>query len=967
MFHLSFAQPDDFIHYTSASGLSSNTVYGCMQDQEGFLWFATDAGVSRFDGYTFTNYSTSDGLADNEVFFMHQDHSGRIWFATLNGHISYFYLGRFYNSANTPGLKPLDQSSRISGISEKKDGSILISYLHEGAILYDPANHVVRSHYILDNLLPIIYSSINEKGELLFIGLHELQVFTGNKMVKRLPLKEMPYIGRAFSIGPEKVYISSGSRLFEIDNQFFQIEEIYEGAMTIYNFCRDAGGTQWVCTDEGAIELITNEHLLREEKITFVFGDSEGNTWLGTLTGGLYFSPDYQLKNYTTENGLRSNWIKRLKTDEKGNIWLGQYNGVTRHDPNGQFMHTDLLPHFPKRLFKNDLDVNDLLFDSSRIWLISDNNLVLIYNGEKPQQMDLFEGIGGKRIAKWAGDQIVFSGSSGLHIVPSSKLLDVVTNVDAPRKKYNVLNAFLKGRIYYGRTSVLYRQAEQKVWAGLNNGLLLLVNDTIVEYHKRFTQLEDRVTGIVSNEAGVLFVTTYNSGLYLLHQDTILQVSSQEGLSSNLCTSLGLEDSYTIWVGTNQGVNKVLLDTTYRPKQIVHINTSHGLVSNDVKDLLIHDKQVWVGTSNGLSTFPLDANLENEQPPIIRITEVKAGRETRWPSTDITLTYDQNDLKLSFVGLSYKSQKNIQYKYRLVNGDRQEKTAWRYTDSRNIEFSKLSPGNYAFELAASNSSNQWSEPSVTSLTITPPYWKTAWFQVTGFALMLILILGFILFFIQQASRKEQQKRLVLDAEIKSLKSQMNFHFLSNAFSSMQHFFISYSDLYKHVEQFSQLMRYNLEHAEQDLVPLNEELDYLDLYIATERKRSSLAFEYTLDIHEELNRHEIHIPSLTLQPFVENAIKHGIVPKRAPGKIELRVLPFDEKHYTIEVEDDGVGYRPPVSGKGKRKSHGINLVEERFKVVTDRTGLTFKIQIQNKSRKDEQGTRVIVQIPYLSKN
>ncbi len=963
-----YAQPDNFIHYSSNEGLPSNIVYDCLQDEAGFLWFATAAGVSRFDGYSFTNYSTSDGLADNDVLYMFKDHLGKIWFASLNGKVCYYYQNKFHNSSNTPSLSPLDQPSRISGIHEADDGSILISHLYHGARRYDPETQNTVLVHPPETHPPILYSMINEEGDLILVRPRCLQIYSSEGIVDSIPMKPEGnnYFNRVFANGQAYIHLLINSKIFNLDTRTYETTQFYEASSKVNNYCRAKELRHWVCTNSGAVELTTNKKILKNENVAFVFEDSENNIWVGTLTNGLFFSTNYPIRNHLTENDVQVHRVTKLAKDEN-HIWFVHTGriGQIDHSPPYAYREYSLPSSFLQMV--SDFHINDILFDGTRTLFISDFYTLYRQQLGDSKQVYSYDRLGGKRMAHWTQDEVLIAGSTGMLKV-SLKDLPVIADQEGQPDK-NVVNEYKLSkvhRIYQGRSYSLFQQSDRKVWVGLNNGLLLLDEDTVIQYHKKFPQLVDRITGIKSNQQGVLFVTTYNSGVYILYHDSLKQISTVEGLSSNLCTSLDLEGLHTLWVGTNQGINKITLDSSYVPKNVTCVNVSHGLYSNDIHDLIIQEGNVWVGTSDGLYSFKTNAEVGNRYAPVIRISEIKAGKEMKRVADTVNLSYDNNDVQISFIGLSYKSLKNIRYKYRLITAEN-EPTEWQYTFNRSVEFVDLPPGDLRFELGAMNSSDKWSDTSRTYLIIQPPYWQTNWFKALVYLLVLLLLVVFMLLIVRQVHKKEQQKRLLLSAEVKTLKSQMNFHFLSNAFSSMQRFFISHGDLYNHVEQFSQLMRYNLEHTDQDLVALDEELDYLELYVSTEQTRSPVTFEYSSKIHEKINSNLIQIPALSLQPFIENAIKHGIIPKKQPGRIKLTIQPCDEKHYFILIEDDGVGYKHLPYNRSNRKSQGIKLVEERFKMITKGTNLIFSVKIQNNPITTIRGTQVSLQIPYLYHN
>jgi LytS/YehU family sensor histidine kinase len=250
--------------------------------------------------------------------------------------------------------------------------------------------------------------------------------------------------------------------------------------------------------------------------------------------------------------------------------------------------------------------------------------------------------------------------------------------------------------------------------------------------------------------------------------------------------------------------------------------------------------------------------------------------------------------------------------------------------------------------------------------INAPFWKTS-----GFILLIVVAFTLIIILFWKYSQKVRERKNIVKrklqlAELNSLHSQMNYHFMSNAFNSLQGLFLSEKNIDLYIGKFSRLMRLTLEHSDRQLITLSEELEYLKLYCDIEKLRAGNQFTFNIELDEGMDVSMLQVPSLTLQPFVENAIWHGLMPKGGIGSVTLKILPHDSFSYTIIIEDDGIGINASLytKPKTKRKSYGTKLIIDRFEVIKKQNKGNFTLQIEDKSDVTlTSGTRVSITFPY----
>jgi hypothetical protein len=324
------------------------------------------------------------------------------------------------------------------------------------------------------------------------------------------------------------------------------------------------------------------------------------------------------------------------------------------------------------------------------------------------------------------------------------------------------------------------------------------------------------------------------------------------------------------------------------------------------------------------------------------------------------LSYKSNNITVNYIGIDFNNPEEILYRYRLNND-----SEWNTTSNNSIEFGSLEPGEYQLEIRAKGITSDWSKPILFDFIIKPPFWEKPWFT-----LLLILILGpatFIVInnFYKNKRIKEQEKLLaktkIIALEQQALQAMMNPHFIFNVMNSIQHF-INTKDT-KMANQlltgFARLIRKNLDICNKSYITIEEEISYLSLYLSLEKLRFGEKMNYVIDVSEEIDKEETLIPSMLLQPFVENAIWHGIMPKESDGNIAITIDLQDDNRLYISIEDDGIGIENSFKLKNNDHiSRGMELTQERINLL-NKFDAPIQLSVENLK---PSGTKVTVRIP-----
>ena len=354
----------------------------------------------------------------------------------------------------------------------------------------------------------------------------------------------------------------------------------------------------------------------------------------------------------------------------------------------------------------------------------------------------------------------------------------------------------------------------------------------------------------------------------------------------------------------------------------------------------------------------------------------------------LDLNYDQNFFTIGFSALSYFQSERNQYMYRLVGFNKD----WVRCGNKPLAvFSNVPPGTYSFQIRGSNNDGIWSDVKTLSIHVIPPFWQTWWFRLLMASLLAAAVVLLYRFQLERRTLKsrleaEAAKRLQGEAELKeqeaayklklsatemaALRAQMNPHFIFNCLNSIQ-FFTARNDAEKaseYLNQFSRLIRLVLENSKSEKVTLANELETLRLYIEMEIMRFQQKVRYDIRVSEGIDAETLEIPPLLLQPFVENAIWHGLMHKEEGGTVRVSVQQPQPDRLRIEIADDGVGRAKAAEYKSKsathNKSFGMKITAERIELINQMYHTNTQVAITDLV--DEcgraTGTKVIVDIP-----
>ncbi len=451
-------------------------------------------------------------------------------------------------------------------------------------------------------------------------------------------------------------------------------------------------------------------------------------------------------------------------------------------------------------------------------------------------------------------------------------------------------------------------------------------------------------------------------------------ITGRNSLAERVNNTLFTNDGKTI-LATERGLSIIRNDST-----IEHYNAKQGLPGlNPLNPLVeLSDGRVVIGSQSKLTLFHPDSLYSFPKDIPIYISSISIFNEkydvnlNEVNKNGISLTYKQNYFSIGIGVINYDNPEEYQLSYRL-KGLSDE---WITDKDRKAVFTNVPGGKYLFEARILDRNNEVLAQSLSMpLEIIPPFWKTLWFKIAAFSLFLFI--GWAFYFIRVRSIKREAKlktafnKQIANMELSALRAQMNPHFLFNSLNSIRNKIINNdpAEADKYLVKFSRLVRQVLHNSREKLINLNDEMETLRLYIDLESSRFEHRFEYYFKIAEGLKLEKLKIPPLIIQPYVENAIWHGLMQKEDNGKVTISISIVDDS-LNIVIEDDGIGREKAKELKSKtalkRQSMGMGITGDRLEIIEKIYHLSCTAEITDlKNKKGEAvGTRITLTLPLI---
>lgn len=947
------AQQPYMWHITDEDGLPSMEVYNLLQDSRGYFWIGTDNGLCRYDGKHFKTYYHPKQRGKS-FSYLQEDNKKRIWALNFAGQI--FYIENDSMKLFEP-FEKIYKSSFPRFCFDKK-GYLWILSTDNPLYYYNfETQQLNKVDALKSGFIMSIYA--DRKGNVIVVS-DSIYLLRDEKLVKCLgafqPVTYSKFDDNFYAFG--NLTDANAVVLLHPDKGFLPLnnDAFKNNTSRITDFVSFNSKNRWLLTYDGAYHAMADSrqskiisHLLKGDVVSWLTNDNEGNYWLSTLKNGIFVISPNQVWLLNKENSiLANNRVVKIAEHIDGNLYLGGGNGMVSLFNTAKKQITLSVTVSPE-----NKDVDALAIDKTNNLLYVQANTSLIYDIAQKKTINRFKGFSSIKDFSFDrfGNFLTATNYQSFFVLGSAKNTTSPFYQQFQYSQLNKINAAIPPHLYgtalrvQRATSAQIREQDTTLWISYVDGLYYYKNGKL---HTLKNNQGNHIyaTDMSLSPNGVLWLATVQQGIYAIKDTSIiLNLTTTDGLKSNFIRCLNSSNNM-VWCGTDKGVQGYDIIS----KKLLQFTREDGLVTNDVMDIHIKNNTVYLATSKGFQWFNKDGLTPNIVCPPIYITQLLVNDTSFNHKNGYTFDYYQNNIAISYNAIAFSSRGNMQYTYRLIGLD----TNWTTVpaDESTARFNALPPGNYRFEVKAINEDGIPSKnPATVVFTITTPYWQKGWFislvLLLAFGLM---SLGFIIRIkvINKRGKLEREKNklevALRSSQLAALKVQMNPHFIFNALNSIQEFILTNEKKLanSYLGKFSDLMRLYLDMSNKISITLSEEIRAMELYLELEAMRFEENFSYTLTVSPQLRTDEIKIPAMIIQPYIENAIKHGLLHKRNNRKLSVSFVSDGNNDMVVcTVADNGIG---------RKQSQELNNIRNRT-YTSFATGATQKrLELLNAEKK-----------------
>jgi hypothetical protein len=947
---VSDAQQPYYKKYTQEDGLPSTVVYNITQDKNHFMWFSTENGVCRFDGRNIKQFTPGNSKFDLGIFYLYCDSRNRVWAISIFSAPCFYFNNSFYQLPK----KMQHHVRNARWMFEDGKGYIYFLTLEGNVVRWLEGDNYTTLK--IPDVSLVGGAAINDTTVVISGG-PGIWTITNFKDIKPLPLKGYPHeTNRLFRVRENLVigYVSDGIYQHTPSGHKLIRKHADPFSSISYSMHVENDSTIWLATRDGIhIYHYQNDslHFIRKlfpgKSILAIHRDYNNNYWVGASNEAIYFRNATKNKYYNFGNRTLSidNIILTGNT-----IHAFSKNGDHYQLQNDSIKYVgSTIDKAPTFTFLEAIKHSD----SSILVTFNAGNIGIIKNG---WGIDIKTG--GSAIAAanhyYRNDGKLFSAKhSGRSIQISEICGDSIKTV------------LTLERVYRADVSKQFCfDYKQRCWSSLGDTLICLErNSSNTTKISRYDMKGIFVSDIRCDKANNIWVATKGGGVYCIGNDNaIANYTTDNGLVTNFSTSLYVDDNNEIWVCSQEGLNKIFVDKTGK-QNIMSFTKDNLLPSNVVNCVAKKGNWVYTGTAEGLFVFE-DANNTSILPINSYITNVLINGRNVQVKDNYTISYGSS-INIGFSVIDYNQSTPPVFHYRLDGAEE----SWNTTTTGQIQYGQLKPGKYTFMVYTGKSPLQSISISIVVLT---PFWQKWWFILLIATLLLAGAFAISYVIIRIKNRKAELARRVLENDLKSLRAQINPHFIFNALNSIQDFILDQQPrtANHYLTSFARLMRMIVDNSKKEWISLADEIHFLNLYLELEKLRLGDTFTANIITDGDVNITQIYIPPMLIQPFIENSLKHGLAGKAGEKILEIH-FSMKGKMVYCRIKDNGVGRvkAKAIAARSKQSiSTGIANISERLQIL-HATGNTTEYLIITDLYNGPvaAGTLVEIHVPYIIEN
>jgi ligand-binding sensor domain-containing protein len=958
------AQPLASINYSVGQGLPQSQVFAVAQDDKGYLWFGTQGGgLGRFDGKAFHTF-----LPSTYIWAISEDAQKTLWVGTSKG----VFRKRFFNFE--PVQTADNQGHTFRCFAKSNKGTFLVGSEH-GLWVWDEKTEKLQRLTAHPDLDKTIVQSLftdehgvwiaSNKGAFCYQNdgsLIAIPALAGLPVQAISKDKEGNYWFVTYDKGvfiliadPDKVGRGYDLKVLKTLNH-----PDFDHATCCF-MAKD--GKMWIGTDNKGVMQVSIKDMvwrnmsekdnLPNNNIRRIFQDSWNNIWICTSGGGVAKLLEQNFTHLNTKNGLSDDRIYALTETPDNTIWCAvgnsgvmNYDGISFHKP----MNDSLL----RNIKAKTLAMDKLGF----LWMGTEGDGILRVDNVENRKFTTRDGLPHNSIRSIVVDK-------NNHIWAAT-IYDGIVHIYEKEDQTFFIET-IKDGIPDLLISTLKVDSDNRVWFGTRSGIVgYIANRKVGKIYRTESGVPNAdIRSIDFDNQDFIYIGTAGEGIFSakinLPNLTFSPIKTAHFYAKNIYL-LQFDKQNNLWAGSEHGVEKFIFDNKKNITDVLHFGKNEGFLGIETcQNSAICDQYgcLWFGTLNGLTKHLPNKDAQKTSAPKLHFDKISLFyqplQQTQFadfllPSGGIkdglVLSYYQNHLSFDFKSVHLSSDAPIQYRWMLKGAE----TQWSPLSTQEaVNYAKLEPGEYVFMVQATTDGTTFSEPITAPFSVSKPFWQMLWFRL----LALIGLGAAIYFFIKYRENKIRAKENALREQLeiknhlltleqKALQLQMNPHFIFNVLTGIQALIVNQKTdaAREQISNFAQLMRNILSNSRKPLITLKEEIETLEGYLNIEQQSQKADFDYVILAAQDIDIEEIKLPPMLLQPFVENALIHGIARLKHKGHIEIN---FDLRGETLHatITDNGIGREKSAELKGlspkKHESAAIDITTERLKMMSDTEG------------------------------
>lgn len=948
------AQYKPSINYTTSNGLPNNAVRALFLDKNEDLWIGTENGISKLENGAFSNLILPKTITNNSCWDIAQDRNGELWFASYGGGV-YKYDGLQFTVFNKQRGLPSLRTRKVFAHNDK----IYVGTELGIAIIDTKTNAIVVPKGIVPHFgVFIVTDFVVYKNDVFFSTANEgiFKIVIGKNKPEVVTVHQFKYV---YSLGLFEGTLLSANKGFL---QSFPMEKLIQhqptsksfGQSTFWDFTVDSDRNMYaaawgVFDNSGGLYAITNNEM---KNISELYGIDSKNLlnvvharkknilYVGSKDKGIY---EIQLDKTISYNPFENKTImdfttigtKKVILHQDGISFLEKDNTITTTVSLIDFKNIELafiknlkqkLPSHADGYYElnykipaNQIEFYEIIKHQKKFWISSNIGVFeMSFNGELINYAPIHTYKIGFTYDQQFIETIPYAGVRVYDDITRLKAKHFSEfNTNTPLDVVGILNS--KDKTYL---------------ISVFQGLFVYQNKAFKSLLKEGIWEESKLKFITQNKQGNLIIASEFGAVFIIDASRsfkIIETIPKDQLIGTTITFLESYEDY-IFIGTDKGIN------CYHHGVMQLFDKEQGLKDTAITSSHIFENQLWLGTKKGFYTIDLNKITATKSSVTdIKISSVAINsvpidpKNYRWfsyQSSQLSTDYEHNTIALDFVPKGHSFPNKLKFRYRLKKSNR-----WSpYSEKPFVYLSYLPNDIYNLEIEVLDlHAGKTTRFSILKIIIQPPFWKTGLFY-SAIGILIILGAALLIFRIKKrAQQKAATENQLAKAKLEALLSQMNPHFTFNALQTIQGFVFNNDKLNStiYISEVASLMRQTLDNSTYQTITIADEIKYLETYIAIENKRFDNRIQFTIEVDESIDKYQIEIPTMLLQPFVENIFKHAFDEESLHPSFTIDFIITIDQLLQIQISDNGKG---STKGTKTHISKGIAISKERLQIM-----------------------------------